>query len=526
MKAQTSPILLPMITTGQKLSDVQQSKKSEVKSGMLTEEAYTVFTLHKRKYMSYLMGIILTTSTLTATIYFPLIPMLSKNFSVSIQAINLTVTVYAICQAVSPIVFASLADARGRRPVILVLLTIYSLASLGLALNKNSYAGLVVLRGVQSFGGSATPAIAYGLVADVATLSERGNMLGVMLSTCNAISAIGPVIGGAVASKTGASTWVFLALMIISVTCLFLAGLTLPETSRSVVGNGSKSVHGIWKMWKLPLLDRYRGDHELGGMGVADEVENHSVSHGEQPRWNILSPLGALRIILYPDAAAVLVMIATSYTVYYTIQVAIPVIYKDIYGFNDLFVGLTFLPGLAGMTLGGILAGKLIDINFATTARKQIIDVFSASGAKPQDFPLEAARYRGIFPFIFFEVGLVAGYGWAVRAHVHVAVPLVIQFFACGTSTMFSHTASALLVDIFPNQSSTAYASSQVARCGLSAASAAVLQPLVDAVGRGWYFTGFATFIGLSGLVSVGISRTAGLKWRQKRQAKLPNTSP
>jgi len=162
---------------------------------MLAEAAYIVFTRQTRTYLAYLLGLIITTSTLTATIYFPLIPMLSRYFSVSIQAINLTVTVYAICQAVSPILFGSLADASGRRPVILGLVSLYGVASLGLALNKSSYAGLVVLRALQSIGASATPAIAYGVVADVATLSERGNMLGIMLAACNGISAIGPVIG-------------------------------------------------------------------------------------------------------------------------------------------------------------------------------------------------------------------------------------------------------------------------------------------------------------------------------------------
>ena len=136
-----------------------------------------------------------------------------------------------------------------------------------------------------------------------------------------------------------------------------------------------------------------------------------------------------------------------------------------------------------------------------------------------KDFPIETARYRKCLPFILFEVVLVVGYGWAVQSHVHSSVPLIMQFFICATSTLLSHTSSALLVDIFPNMSSTAYASGQILRCGLSAASAAILQPLVDAIGRGWYFTIFALFVGISGLISVVTSRSKGMQWRQKRQA-------
>jgi MFS family permease len=210
-------------------------------------------------------------------------------------------------------------------------------------------------------------------------------------------------------------------------------------------------------------------------------------------------------------------MVASSYCMYYTYQVAIPVIYDELYGYNELEIGLAFLPGLAGMTLGGVIAGKLVDWNFARTAREHGFDAAKCKLEVIDDFPIEKARYRACIPYIVAEVGLVVGYGWAVQSRAHVAVPLVIQFFACGLSTLLSHTASAFLVDIFPNKSSTAYASGQVVRCGMSAVSAAVIQPLADAVGRGWYFTIFRVFVGLSGVFSVVVSRQEGREWPERR---------
>lgn len=481
------------------------------------EDEYSAFSPAMRTYLTYLLGFILILSTLTATIYFPLIPMLSTHFSVSIQAINLTITVYAICQAISPALFASLADASGRRPVMLGLITLYAVTSLGLALNRNSYRALMALRALQSIGGSATPPIAYGIVADLAVVSERGKMLGPMLSTCNAISAVGPVVGGAVALSTSGYTWVFLALLIVAVICLLLAGFTLPETARNVVGNGAEPAHGIWRTWGsyLPGSKQRRRCNK----SVVKEVSENSLRVSRKSAWRPMSAFASLRIILYPDAAAVLWMVASSYAVYYTFQVAIPVIFQGIYGYNELEIGLTFLPGLAGMTIGGIIAGKLVDRNYAKTAQKYNVDVDPKKGSNLRDFPIEAARYRNCIPFIVFELVLITGYGWAVQSHVHPSVPLIRQFFICGTSTLLSHTAAALLVDIFPDTSSTAYASGQIMRCGLSAASAAALQPLVDAGGRGWYFTIFALFVGISGFASVFTSRSKGMQWRQNRQA-------
>ena len=222
-------------------------------------EDYSLFSASMRTYLTYLLGVVITLSTLTATAYFPLIPMLSVHFCVSIQAINLTITVYTICQAISPALFASLADAFGRRPILLALIGLYACASLGIALNRDSYAALMAFRALQSIGGSATPPIAYGIVAGVAVVSERGKMLGPMLSTCNAISAVGPVAGGALALRTEGFTWIFLGLLVIAVFCLLLVGFTLPETARNIVGNGTKSPYGVWRTWASLF---HRGEHQ------------------------------------------------------------------------------------------------------------------------------------------------------------------------------------------------------------------------------------------------------------------------
>ncbi|KAI0202639.1 major facilitator superfamily domain-containing protein [Astrocystis sublimbata] len=512
-----------MNTTTEPKEAISDNGRTETTApnGVSVEEEdaeYTIFTPTTRKFLIVFLGITMTLSTLTATIYFPLIPMLSTQLRVSIQEINLTVTVYVIFQAVTPAFFASLSDSFGRRPVILGIIFIYAAATLGLVVNPYDYAVLITLRGLQSIGGSATTALAYGVVADVAVTSQRGKMLGPMLAICNGISAVGPVVGGAVALGTSAVTGVFAALLGVALLCLGTAGFALPETARCVVGNGSRGAKGVHRTWWDLLRRNFWHKHRKSDVEDS-ERDGHRVETETETRrrWSIASPLAAFRIIFIPEATAVLWMIGTSYTVYYTFQVAIPVIFAQVYHYNELQIGLSLLASLAGLTIGGIVAGKLLDRNYAHVARANDIDINHKKAQDLYDFPVEEARYRNIAPFFILQVVLIVGYGWGVTYEVHPAVPLILQFFICAVSTLLSHTASALLVDIFPAQSSTSYAAAQAVRCGLSAVASATLQPLINVLGRGWYFTAFALFVNVNGLLAVGVSRRWGMGWRRAR---------
>lgn len=107
---------------------------------------YTTFTPRHKRLLTVILVLTMLASPMTATIYLPVLPLLASQFGVSMQAINLTITVHIVFQASSPLLFATASDTFGRRPIYLVTYAIYTLASLGLALNKHSYAALLALR--------------------------------------------------------------------------------------------------------------------------------------------------------------------------------------------------------------------------------------------------------------------------------------------------------------------------------------------------------------------------------------------
>lgn len=531
----------------------QSSTKPDAGQGQTSPPIpYSVFTKWQKRHFTYLLGFLTLASSLTANIYLPLILLLAEQYNTSAQAINLTITVYVIFQGISASFWSPLSDVFGRRPVFILTFGLYTAASLGLALSKGSYAALIILRATQSVGGSAVLSLAYGVVADLVTSAERGSMLGPMLASGNLGPCIGPIIGGGVV-MTGQPAWCFWALVIFGGIALTLILWTMPETRRTIVGNGSVPALGIWRTWWSLLVDWRRNrnpigerDYEKGSKNpvsaddsfddptpgdknntkIGEDVSNGVVA--EDPNKNatgkgrliVPNPFISLRLVFYWDTFLGLWLAASPYAVWYLIQASIPVIYgKDPggYGFKDVYVGLCYLTGGSGVIAGGFICGKMMDRNYKHVAKKAGFSNNKSDNHNIDDFPIEEARSRFSLLILAFSACVLVGFAWAVQLKVHPAVPLILQFYLGAKCTVLHQVYSALVVDIFPEKPSTIAASNNIIRCGLSAAVVAALNPLVNSMGRGWFFTMVAFLDGGLCMVFVVILRRWGKHWRNKR---------
>lgn len=483
------------------------------------QDLYTTFKPSLRRYLPLLLGYTCLASSLTATIYFPLIPPLAEHFEVSIQAINLTITAYLIFQAISPAFFAAFSDSFGRRPVLLLTLSIYFVASLGLALNRRSYAALLVLRALQSFGGSAVMSIAYGVVADVAVSSERGKMVAPMLAATNLGPCIGPVIGGWIAFGSRQFVWCFWALVIFAGTSLLLVGFTLPETGRMIVGNGSLPTHGVWRTWWSLATAAQLHSHDVE---THREKERHFQASPKPAKQYLdmlrsSNPLTCLRILAYPDTAVTLWLAASAYAIWYCVQTTIPLAFDQIYHYNELQVGLSYLTGGVGVVVGGFIAGRLMDWNYKAVAKKHGLSINRTAGDDITHFPIEEARSRGSLVLLGLSTVILCAYGWSLEARLHASVPLILQFFLGAICTILHQIYNVLMVDIFPKNSSSAAASGNITRCALSAVAVAILHPLTRVIGRGWFFAAMALLNGVIGALAVIFLRVKGQSCRDRR---------
>ena len=370
------------------------------------EEPYSVLSLSERRLLTAIIGFSMLFSPLSANIYFPAMEELQAQLHTSAQDINLTITAYLVFQAVAPTLLGDLADTVGRRPVFLLMFAVYAAASVGLALQSDLVA-LLLLRMLQSLGCSATVAVSYGVVADVATASDRGGMLGFAMIATNLGPALAPLIGGGLIAWLGWRS-VFWFLTICGVAVLVVTLLFLPETARPIVGNGQVLPRPNWRRPWVSVVAGWRIPN------AAVEARGELASDAASVKARFPNPLRSARILLDPEAAMVASMSAVFYTIYYCIQSSMSAIFSEVYGFRELMVGICYLSIGCGVVAGGVSNGKLMDWNFRRVARltglsqdhKRIVDL---SG-----FPIERARLRLMFSYTLACSGILAGYGWSV----------------------------------------------------------------------------------------------------------------
>ncbi|KAG9190074.1 hypothetical protein G6011_08162 [Alternaria panax] len=281
---------------------------------------YTVFTKTERRMITWLIGCSMFFSPFAANIYFACLDEIQHAVGVSHSLINLTITTYLIMQAIAPASCGDLADNLGRRPVYLITFIIHVCVDLGLALQQN-YAASMVLRGTQSFGCSATIATGYRVIAHVTTPATRGSMLGPAMIATNLGPTTGPLVGGVMATRAG-WRWAFRLFVIARTAFLVVLFLILLETGRNVVGNGSVAA----PKWHRPLLQSFR-QRQLAAPGDEKPWEKRDL---------IPNPFKALLVCFHRDTATVLSISALYYAAYYCIQASIPAISMEIYSLDEL----------------------------------------------------------------------------------------------------------------------------------------------------------------------------------------------
>jgi multidrug resistance protein len=501
----------------------EQAGRQDLEQGLsrtsTSGEVYSAFTRSQRILIVFIAAFAGFISPLSGQIYFPALNSIAASLDVSLELVNLTLTTYMIFQGLAPMFVGGFADSFGRRPAYLIAFTIYVGANIGLALQDN-YVALLVLRCVQSAGSSGTVALTYASVADVSTSAERGTYVGWAGAGLMLGPAIGPILGGAISQRLG---WhaIFWFLTILSAIMLLTIVVLLPETGRNVVGNGSIPP----PTWGLSLVNyiqlrRAQRKNALERTKSKEELQAKKRELSCQRKVRFPNPIRTLRIVAEKDVALLLFNNSMVFASFVCVISSLPQLLRQNYGFDDLQIGLSFIPFGFGCAVISVVNGRVLDWNFRRVAKQHGITISKNRATNLRGFPVEKARLQCALPLLYAGVCIYIAFGWLLYFRVHYIGPLVLLFFIGATMNGSFNVTSTFLVDLYPQSPAMATAANNLVRCLIGAAGAAAINKMLDAMGFGWTFTLIAFLVAIaSGLLWILLKW--GPKWREERYIRI-----
>jgi MFS transporter, DHA1 family, multidrug resistance protein len=166
-------------------------------------------------------------SALAMNIFLPSLPGMTAHFQTNYGLMQLSVALYLGTSAVFQLFIGPLSDNIGRRPVILVGLTIFMLATLG-CLFSTSIEMFLFFRMCQT-SIAVTMVLSRAIVRDLYEQDKAASMIGYVTMGMAVVPMLGPVIGGALDQYFGwqASFWL---LFILGAATMVLIWVDLGET--------------------------------------------------------------------------------------------------------------------------------------------------------------------------------------------------------------------------------------------------------------------------------------------------------
>ena len=155
-------------------------------------------TLHlsRREIVSVLSGLMLAMflASLDQTIVATSLSTMAQDLN-GWSLMSWVVSAYLVASTVTTPIYGRLSDLYGRRPIRLVSIALFVLASVLCALSQ-TMSQLIAARVIQGIGGGGLRSVSQAAVADVIPPRERGKYQGYFSSVMAISNLLGPVLGG------------------------------------------------------------------------------------------------------------------------------------------------------------------------------------------------------------------------------------------------------------------------------------------------------------------------------------------
>jgi len=293
--------------------------------------------------------------------YLPSFPDIERDFAISRALMTQTLGAYLIAFAFSTLVWGAIADWIGRKPVIIISLVSYLLASTTCAMATN-YEQLLIFRILQGFGIGGALISGRAMVRDFLPTKEAQKVMAYSMMLFAISPAIAPVIGGWLHDAFGwRSVFWFLAIYasFILFYAIIVAKESLPKEKRNSI-----HIHKVTRVYINTLKD------------------SHFV-----------------RLILIN---------AFGFASFFTFIAGAPTLLIDILHFKPNEFYYLFVPVVSGIMVGAFISSRLVN----HLESKQMINIFLSLMVLIAllnailSFTVDISPLRSILPLIFYSFSL------------------------------------------------------------------------------------------------------------------------
>ncbi|ORZ03823.1 major facilitator superfamily domain-containing protein [Syncephalastrum racemosum] len=396
---------------------------------------------------------------LTAFGYLPALNTIREEFNATINMANATVGVFVALQAITPMLWGPLGDLWGRRPVYLVSLAIYIGACIG-AVFSQSILQILFMRMLMALGSGSVQVLGTSHV-----FCRRGSYTALFSIGQMVAPLTGPIVSGAISNQAG-WRYIFVMFALLGATFFIIIFCFIPETLRSLVGNGSGYANPTLMQW----IQRRRTLCQLKTESATTPVNGNRSTRSRFTMPDFTQPLRSLGQL---DFFVLFTYLGLHFGVFITQMTVASIFLQVDYGLNDLQIGLTFISRDVGAIVGSLVHGRILDRQYAhylckyqaNLDEEKKMDIKSSRLAP--DFPIYRARCGHIWiDALLLQTSSVA-FAWCLQYNVHIAALLILQcIFTFGHNGLMV-TTQALMTDLATGRVATVAAALNFVRCGL-----------------------------------------------------------
>lgn len=264
-----------------------------------------------RRRLALILGALAMVGPFSIDTIFPAFAVMENALQVDKVAMQQTISLYLLGYAAMSLFHGPLSDALGRKPVILVGIAIFTLASIACALST-SMTQMLIFRVIQGLSAGVGLIVGRAIVRDALDGDDAQRLMSNISMIFGVAPAIAPIIGGWI---LGWSNWqaIFWFLSVFGLVLLLATAFTLPE-SHPVEKRLPLNVKALTQVYKSIIVNR---------------------------RFRLLALAGTANfgaLFLYITSAPAFVL--------------------DMLKLNEQQFGYFFVPTIAGMVLGAFFSGR------------------------------------------------------------------------------------------------------------------------------------------------------------------------